>query len=624
MLKALNAELADYYTSGDKEALQNWKEKQSAINTLIGFQTRLEAERMGNLEDWNEAKLKAVTEAAKIAAKAANTEDSDRKAARRAVDAAVAKANMDASQGRSGSTDQEIAQNAGNILGSSLLGAYGDPLHNAHLIMEEANKRNISVSASAEEKAQALAAFSQKKQQGQDEADRYSGLANAAIAAQGQPSGSPLYRQLQTQIDEIRPLKEESPISEEALADMVELESQRDAVKERLGLNPQGVDTGPSKDEQEQFIAWAKARGYNIGSYQGTRWVPGKDAGDALIAYERQQGGKATPFMRGKPSGETEFVRYVMPNEHRSKFFAGEDETLYQQKPNGEVLAYSPGSTTPKIVRTADGLYPNASLRASYEGADPKTARTFDSFNDPKDPSKGTHETTAQDFIDLNFVPVDTTYGEFHGFRQPPMAYDDINMRRYKNPDGTEVIFRLSEKGEWVPDRTPPLPSTFDIGQNKIAKQAGFDLGKSFRSLRKEKHPQPVGRITPVEEIPSPNPPKPLPPMKEVAVTVEPPVVEPVKEKKERGTPVADLFRAIADKRKAPPVNQAEEDRKAKEAMAARMAPPSATLPPAKRTAGPVMSTPSRQELAEEATVQPVESPKARLLAALLKRRVTK
>ena len=704
MLRSLNAELARYNATGDRQVLENWKQKEQAINTLIGFQTRLETQRMGNVESWNEAKLRAVAGAASVAAKNAANAERDQYYARRTVDSAVAQANREfAADVRSPERDQKVLQRAGSILGQNLAGAYGDPNHFAWEIIQEEKRRGIQVAAAPEEQAAAQAAATQRQQKGANEAAQYTALANAAIAATSAPAGSPMYGRLQADIDALKPLQEAAPVSDETLADIAELEAQREVVKERLGLDgePQQeagagfTQTDYTQADEERFIAWSKARGYDIGfwSEDGT-WVPGRDLGNAQLAFQRQKEGERTPFLRGKPSGETELVQYQMPDDQRSFFSTDADvTTVYERRPDGSVLAHKADGSS-RIVRTADGLYPAADLRAAYEAA--KEGET------PLDTPDG-RPAVALDVFDGNLSEKERTptFGEFHGVRQPPLAYDSVNTRRYRNADGTEVIFHLNEKGQWVPERTPPLPATFDgLGENKMQRPS---LGDRFRELRGKDR---LGRERLPEAKPPPDAPPAAPPTgkpqlghEKLQETAPPPTIESVMsrqtpmgpppqatvqpvpaiatpESKHRPPPAAppassgERFRGLRGKVRsgrerlpeakpppdAPPAApllrplQQAGDAAAKAKMAKQMAAPPVTTPedidlsgarvipneriskmeedytpPKGRARGPVTGPPSRQELENpEAETAPPDTAGARLLAALLKKRMVK
>ena len=624
MLRSLNAELARYNATGDRQVLENWKQKEQAINTLIGFQTRLETERMGNVESWNEAKLRAVAGAASVAARGAANAERDQDIARRIVAAAVNSAIGELASGgiRTPESDQRVLALAGTTLGSKLSRAYGDPNQFAWEIIKEAEKRSIQVAATDAEKAEAQAASVERQQRGANEAAQYAALANAAIAATKAPVGSPLYAKLQADIDALKPLQEASPVSDETLADIAELEAQRDVVQARLGL---GGETKPeagadyTQADEERFIAWSKARGYDIGFYgDDGQWVPGRDLGNAQLAFERQKEGERTPFLRGKPSGETELVQYQMPDDKRSFFSTDPDvTTVYERRPDGSVLAHKKDGSL-RIVRTADGLYPAADLRAAYEANKEGEA--------PLDTRDDRHAKASDIFKDnISEHELKPFFDEFHGVRQPPLAYDSVNTRRYRSADGTEVIFHLNEKGQWVPERTPPFDG---LGENKMKRPS---LGERFRELRDKAR---LGR----EKLPEAKPPPDAPP-------AAPPTGKPQlgHEKSQEAEPPPDAlrpswgerFRGLRDK----PTLQQTGDAAAKAKMAKRMAPPPATplaAPPDAPPAAPPVTPPaappetpedinfSEARVIPETDKAPLSPAPARLLAALLKKRMVK
>ena len=479
LLRSLNAELARYYATGDKQALQDWKEKQQAVNALLGFQTRLETQRMGDAESWAEAKLRAQAAAATLAAKASAAGDSDIASARRIVDGALRQASSElAGDVRTPATDENIKARAGTILGQQLVGAYNDPAHLAQLIMQDAGGRGVTVAASDAEKAAAAAAAGKRQQGHNNAAAEYSALGAKVAALPAAPGGSPLYGQLANDIKDIEDMQADaSPVSAETQTDIEELERQREQVKGQLGMTGQEAEgmAGPSQADEERFIAWAKARGYDIGFYgDDGQWVPGRDLGNAQLAFERQQAGERTPFMRGKPTGETELVQYQMPANMRTLWSTdASGSVMYEARPDGSIIAHTQDGEQ-RIVRNMDGLYPDKSLRAAYEAAAEGAA--------PLNTADGKKEATAADLFAGNVAPVAPTFGEFHGVRQPPMAYDDVNTRRYKAPDGTEVIFRLNTEGKWVPDRAPKLMES-QIAENKLVAPSR-SVGDRFRGLR--------------------------------------------------------------------------------------------------------------------------------------------
>jgi len=695
LLRSLNAELARYYATGDKQALQDWKEKQQAVNALLGFQTRLETQRMGDAESWEEAKLRAKVAATTLAAKASAAGDSDIAAARRSVDGAIRQATSEfANDVRTPELDGKIQRRAGAILGTGLSGAYDDPDHIAQLIIQEASDRGITVSASPAEKAQAAAAEGARKKGHDEAAAGYVALGAKIAALPAAPGGSPLYGQLANDIKNLKDVQADaSPVSAETQSDIEELERQREQVKGQLGMTGQEAEgmAGPSQADEERFVAWSKARGYDIGFYgDDGQWVPGRDLGNAQLAFERQQTGERTPFMRGKPTGETELVQYQMPANMRTLWSTDDSgSVMYEARPDGSIIAHTQDGGQ-RIVRTMDGLYPDRSLRAAYEAAAEGAA--------PLNTADGKKEATAADLFTGNVAPVAPTFGEFHGVRQPPMAYDDVNTRRYKAPDGTEVIFRLNTEGKWVPDRAPKLMES-QIAENKLVAPSR-SVGDRFRKvvdtlrMRREKPPAaeagppvmppapaappaptltqeqqrdaeakaemakrmtavPAPSIDELMRRPVPTGPAPATTVQPVAaataiprITVpppEPPTMPPETEREVQATPVAapppaappaaepakrklsDVFRALAKKKKpatpAPEPPASAEDISFADAVATL----EESTPRKGRAQGPVTGPPSKQELAAEPTPETApESPRSRLLAALLKKRTVK